>query len=47
MILGSIKINAVPDVRVLRTWINTSVADKKLSVKTLHRERFGATCTLM
>jgi hypothetical protein len=34
MILGSTKIHAVPDVRVLRTWINTSVAQKKLTVKT-------------
>jgi beta-galactosidase len=34
MILGTTKIHAVPEVRVLRTWINTSVANKKLSVKT-------------
>jgi hypothetical protein len=34
MILGSVQIHAVPEVRVLRTWINTSVAQKKLSVKT-------------
>jgi hypothetical protein len=34
MILGSTKIHAVPDVRVFRTWINTSVAQKKLTVKT-------------
>ncbi|MDQ3814467.1 MAG: hypothetical protein M3347_11010, partial [Armatimonadota bacterium] len=34
MLLGSIKISAVPEVRVLRTWVTTSVATRKLTVKT-------------
>jgi hypothetical protein len=44
MSLGTTRIHAVPDVRVLRTWINYLRCQENAFGKDLHRERFGSAC---